>query len=378
MVIQAAQVSSDQANFPILLNKDNLPAEMFGVGPNAALNGGGDIRVTTDKNGLTQVPIEIGQFVTSATAASQSAEVWVKITSLSSVNNTTIYVWYGGPAGTTQPADTTTYGAEAVWDTNYKGVWHLNENWNTNAGGFGESTASNKHSTGSIVEGSPTVVAVAGKWGGQAIQSLNVATHSAEYRISCSSTSPLDFNPRGTTGSTFEGWLQWHTAGQGWFMGNGNGTSINGWNMRGLGLGTNGDSKIWWNRASGDGGLRSTGTVSVDTWAHIAVTVDSGGGGVYYINGSAAGTIAAAGIAATAGVGTFAIGTGFGADSDAAREPHPGNIDEIRIATTARSAGWIATTYNTTNAPASFVVKGVATFAGPRKRHVMYQDPGMI
>jgi hypothetical protein len=372
LVIQAAQVSSDQSNFPILLNKDNLPAEMFGVGPNAALNGGGDIRVTTDQNGLTQIPIEIGQFVTSATAASQTGEIWVKITSLSSVTNTTIYVWYGGPTGTTQPADTTTYGAEAVWETNYKGVWHLNESWGTGAGAFIESTASNKHGTGSIVEGTPNIASTPGKWGGGAMRATNVADHSAEWRITISGTSPLDFNVRG---STMEAWVQLRTD-VGWWMGNGNGTSDQGWSMRGLG--TNATNKVWWNRAGGDTAFVSTGSLTADAWTHVMITVAADGAAVFYLNGSASGSWAAGTVASDAGGSTLALGTGFGGDTDAGREGWNGNLDEVRVHSTSRAAGWVTTSYNTTNAPASFVVKGIATFAGPRKRHVMYQDPGMI
>jgi len=126
LTIDNTKVASTQTNFPMILNEDTLPSEMFDAdGSYPALNGGGDIRFSSDEDGATQLPCEVVSFVTNNDPANGTAEIWVKVASVSSSADTSIYVWYN-KSGETQPASDATYGSEAVW-SDYAGVWHLEE-----------------------------------------------------------------------------------------------------------------------------------------------------------------------------------------------------------------------------------------------------------
>jgi MSHA biogenesis protein MshQ len=50
---------------------------------------------------------------------------WVKIPTLDHTTNTTLYLFYGDASIATDPNTIGTYGSVNVWDSNFKGVWHL-------------------------------------------------------------------------------------------------------------------------------------------------------------------------------------------------------------------------------------------------------------
>jgi len=124
LVIQSSEVSSALTDFPLLLTEYTLPSEMFDAdGSNPAQNGGGDIRFSSDAAGTNQLPCEIVSFVTDNDPSNGTAEIWVKVPSVSSVSNTSIYVWYNTSGTDSQPAVTDTYGRNAVW-SDYAVVEH--------------------------------------------------------------------------------------------------------------------------------------------------------------------------------------------------------------------------------------------------------------
>ncbi|MDO5981446.1 fibronectin type III domain-containing protein [Flavivirga spongiicola] len=126
---QAITINSNQiggatnlTDFPFLVTLDHLNGEIVDGGSNSALNGGGDLRFSSDAAGSNRLAIEVVEFITDATSSNRKCQVWVKIPSLSATADTTIYVWYN-KTGETQPAATDTYGSQAVW-TNYNFVSH--------------------------------------------------------------------------------------------------------------------------------------------------------------------------------------------------------------------------------------------------------------
>lgn len=132
ITIDNTKVAASLTDFPVLISKDMLPSEMFDAdGSYPALNGGGDIRFSSDEDGNTQLACEIVSFVTDNNPDNGSCEIWVKVPSVSSSTDTTIYVWYN-KSGETQPAVTDTYGRNAVWSA-YVAVWHLNESSGSSA-----------------------------------------------------------------------------------------------------------------------------------------------------------------------------------------------------------------------------------------------------
>ena len=156
LVIQASYVDSDLTNFPVLATVDNLPSEMFDAdGSYPALDGGGDLRFSTDSAGSTRISCQIVSFVTDNNPANGISEVWVKAPSVSSSSNTTIYVWYN-KSGESQPAADASYGSESVWDSNYKGVWHCDESAATTTDNYKDSTSNDAHATQATSSKLPT------------------------------------------------------------------------------------------------------------------------------------------------------------------------------------------------------------------------------
>ncbi len=116
--IQASLISATLTDFPCLLTEDCLPSEMLDAdGSYPAQDGGGDIRASSDAAGSTQLALEIVDFSTDNNPANGTAEIWVKIPSVSSTVDTAFYLWYNTASTDTQPAVTDTYGRNAVWST---------------------------------------------------------------------------------------------------------------------------------------------------------------------------------------------------------------------------------------------------------------------
>ncbi len=105
----------DFIDIPIVLVTANFLTSAF----DNSDNGGGDIRFSSDAAGVTRLACEIVRWV----IGTDEAVVWVKIPTLDTGADTTIYVWYD-KTGEIQPAVDAAYGREAVWSNGYQGVWH--------------------------------------------------------------------------------------------------------------------------------------------------------------------------------------------------------------------------------------------------------------
>lgn len=368
LTIDKTKVASDQTDFPVLLAVGNIPTDALDSnGGKPAIDGGGDLRFSSDALGATQLSCDVQQFEIQDDPATAKAEVWVKIPSVSSSVNTDFYMWWGKSAET-QPARNASFGMESVWDSNFKGVWHMTSGWNTGANAIVDATASAKHGTASITAGAPTFTSPVGKWGGgKSIRCIDAASHSKDYKIAINGGSPLDFNIRG---STISAWLKSYDTQQGWWIGKGDDSTRN-WSMRGIGLNT-ADHKVWWNRSGGDSSIKSSGTLSNDTWAHVSIVVAADGSGTFYINGSASGTFAAGTMTSENGTLELRLGAGGGGDVDARQESWRGNMDEIRISNTARTANNISTNYNSMNAPSTFLSYGTTTLMTKKKGFAVF------
>lgn len=120
ITIDATKVSgtSNFTNMPILIKDSNIPDAAYA----AMLTTGADIRFTSDLEGTTELAFEIVAIDTTA----KTAEIWVKIPTLDYDDNTILYMWYGN-ASATAYAVTDTYGAQAVWVSNFSAVHHLKD-----------------------------------------------------------------------------------------------------------------------------------------------------------------------------------------------------------------------------------------------------------
>lgn len=347
ITIDKTKVPGDLTDYPFLICQANCPTDaMDSNGGKPAIDGGGDVRFSTDINGVTRLACDVQQFEIQDDPATAKVEVYVKVPAVSSSVNTIIYMWWGA-VGETQPSRNAAYGIEATWDSNFKAVYHLTEGWTTTANAYKDATASAKTGTGSITTGSPTMTGPAGKWGGKCIRCSDAVASSKTYRIACGGSSPMDFNIRG---STISAWVQSEVDPQsGWFLSKGSDAAID-WDLRGMGM-KDSTKKQWWNRSGGDTSVLSTNGISLSTWTKYDITVDGSGNLTFYKNGASNGTFST--IASTSGTNDFRIGSGCG-DVSATVESWRGYIDEVRISNTARSSAHIGASYNNQNAPASF------------------------
>lgn len=153
--INVGQVPSSQSNVPILITKNlaSFPSSMLDGGPTSALNGGGDIRVSTDTAGSNQLPVEIVSCVTSATPSSQELIMWVLVPTVN--DSEVIYITWN-KAGESQPPVTDPFGRNAVW-ADYLAVLHINSTaWTDSTG----------NSRDGVATGSPTITSTNHPFGG--------------------------------------------------------------------------------------------------------------------------------------------------------------------------------------------------------------------
>jgi len=115
----------DQSFDSVLTSVDG-PLDADGTRP--MINGGGDIRFSSDEAGTTQLALDVRSAVTDNTPANGEVEVAVNIPAVSSSTDTIIYMWWG-KSGETQPGVSTTYGQYNAYDATHVVVVSFND-WN--------------------------------------------------------------------------------------------------------------------------------------------------------------------------------------------------------------------------------------------------------
>ena len=303
--------SSSLTDYPTLITLDHLDSTVVDAGTNSALNGGGDIRFSSDSVGVTQLPCEVIDFVTNATPGSRACEVWVKVPSVSNSVDTVVYIWYKN-ASETQPAVTATYGRNAVW-SNYEAVWQLDSNGVDSSGNLSDGT----------LYGSPTFTD-----GG-----MN-ADGTDDYI-------DADFPANSLTNLSISAWQRrdvsaaWQT-----------------YSSKGSG------SDDWWFGCHSSGGVRfdvgGTAVYSISmpigSLAHVA-GVFNGSTIKVFLDG-----IEEASVANTNSIGTATNHNLFISYGLASR--FEGWAGWIRISDDVKTAGWFETEYNNQNSPATFATAG--------------------
>jgi hypothetical protein len=103
-----------------------------------------------------------------------------------------------------------------------------------------------------------------------------------------------------------------------------------------------------------DPGLNSTTVMSTDTWYHTAVSVRQSTDSIrLYLDGTQEDVTSTWTGAIGNGVGSFNLGR----RSDVSQW-FDGNLDEVRVSSTNRPAGWLSTQYNNQDSPATFYSVG--------------------
>jgi len=314
ITIDRTRVGGPLTNFPVLISLTDADLQTF------AQATGNDIFFTT-ADGITKVPHEIEKY----SSATGELIAWVQVPSLSTTADTLLYMYYGNPTAANQQ------NAAGVWDSNYKGVWHLGETSGTQR----DSTQYGNNGTASVTtQGSAT-----GKIDGAdgftgTLDRVQVGT--SNWTASQGTVEVWGY-PTATTYSRY-------------FFGH---TTQPAFNNR-IQLYTD-DTTGNLNLGLGDSHYRSTNieVLTPAAWYHIVLTWD-GSNYVVYVNGvpRASGSYT--------GLSTLQTFSDIGNDGDTAsrNEGFNGVIDEVRVSSIPRSAAWVQTEYNNQSSPSTFYTVG--------------------
>ncbi len=106
--IQDTFIDTNNLNLILRLTTANLPAGMYTTGSQAALNGGGDIALSSDEAGTDRLYLNIEEFTLDG-----NVDMWVRRNNCQSASVTDIWAWWG-KVGESQPAASASGGSEGV------------------------------------------------------------------------------------------------------------------------------------------------------------------------------------------------------------------------------------------------------------------------
>jgi hypothetical protein len=213
--------------------------------------------------------------------------------------------------------------SSAVWDANYKGVWHLPTSL-----GLNDSTSNARNGT------NHSVSATTGKIGGGG----SFVRASSQY-ISMSDTGL----PSGNSSISISAWIKTtYDAGGGEqdIFAYGSGAVLQ---LMALGVQTGNNLSMGYYTGGGKG----TVVVNDGNWHYVTGTF-TGGTTRLYVDGNPDGVFGPDTLNTTL-TGTAVIG-----QVNLNSQFWNGSLDEVRVSSIARTANWIKTEYNNQNAPASF------------------------
>jgi hypothetical protein len=325
ITVSNTNIDSDLTHFPLTLKLGTSvgtnDADVSAVFDELTSDSNRKKIAVTKSDGETQIYVEIEKW----DDANETAWLWVSKSdlTLSSSGTTTLYLYYDS-----SHADNTTYVADAgsrteVWDSNFKGVWHMNSADNSQL----------KDSTGNHDSSSNSLDTTTGQIG------LGMDGNGSEYAV-ISDHADFDF---GSGDFTLEGMFKTTTTGFAHFISKrysnpGYYLTIVGSSLDGF----NGEVKFLLADSTPNYvEAFSTGTVDDGNW-HYIVGLRDGQTGRVYIDGSPDGTATNASIGSTDNNWNI----DFHARPSNNDQNLTGQSDEIRISAGKRSAAWIKATYH--------------------------------
>jgi YD repeat-containing protein len=317
IMIDHTKVSATLTNFPVLVsisNDNDLKNHVTSVN-------GYDL-VFKDGSG-TKLAHELERW----DGSTGTLVAWVKIPSLSSATDRVIYMLYGDSGVTTSQENKT-----GVWDSNFKGIWHLKE-----VSGPAKDSTSNSNDLSSTGNTTFDVEGTIGK-------AVNFGSSGGKL-YGGSSISP-------TSQMTLSAWINPSSLGGGeggWDAIAGKVSNSN-WND-GFILYYQGGLLQFSKSIYSTAAKQSFSTIG--SWSYVAGTYDSSDGVLrLYINANTPATMTTSGNISTNG-SNFQIGL-----APAYNYRFNGVIDEVRISSVARSTDWILTEYRNQSSPSTFYTVG--------------------
>ena len=314
-VEDVADPSITYANFPILV---------YATGLSNIKADGADIRFTSS-DGTTELPREIESY------SGGTLYAWVKVTLTQDSGDSSddvIYMYYGNDAAT-EPAPDSTYGAQNVWDSNYKMVQHLNETSGTHE----DSSANDKDGTpqGGVTQDATGQINGADEFDG------------TDDYISTTLTLPGGTNPFTVSfwfkspdvANTKQDIVEQYNAGT---------TTLFVFYI------DTGELKYAVVNATGEKKECKLDPVNNDTWYYM-VGIYDGSWSTLYVDGSSIQSKLASALE-----GDQTQNVEFG--QNRLEGQFYGTLDEVRISDTARSTEWGTTEYNNQNSPGTFCTVG--------------------
>lgn len=271
------------------------------------------IAITTS-DGVSQCYVEIERW----DDPNEQAWLWVKVPSISNTTDTDLYLYYDKDHvdNTAYVGDSGSTTAQNVWNSSFKGVWHLGEI----SGGTGAIQDSTSNSNDGTDNGSPTFGATGRIDSAISFDGVN------DY-INITNSASLQF----TSSLTIEAWINLESFGSGTDVdivlrkGEGN---PNDWQL------AIHDQKLGLRIEENDGaGLDGSTNLTATTWYYLTGTWNGSIRRVY-LNGSEDGSGSKTG-SIIPDTRDIYIGGRLGTDLST------GVIDEVRVSNTTRGAAWI-------------------------------------
>jgi len=302
--------SENLVNFPVLVKLSSSNIDYT-----KTQNSGQDIRFT-DTDG-SDLAYEIESWDETGTSW-----VWVKVPQID-INSSTdyIYLYYGNTSATDHQQ------ATSVWDSNYKGVWHLKESSGTN---IADSSLSGNNCT--KVSATDPNSATGQFDGGQIFDGSNDS-------ISMGDPDSLDF---GTNSFTVSFWVKNPLSGRAvtkmCYTGT-DGEPSAGWGVSAVSSGVYheiGDGSIVWTKTTDPYAFTS------NTWYGITIVFDRTNNLlVSYVNGALLQSSSIPAYGSITNTRAFLIGR----RSCSSASYYNGSLDEVRVSQIIRSVAWIAANY---------------------------------
>lgn len=315
-------------DFPVLISVSDPQIR------NGAASDTGDDIVFTSDDATTVLSSQVESF---GRNGNDSLVAWVKVPTLASQADTTLYVYYGNAnAPVPTPAQT-----EAVWTADYLGVWHLQQD--PSLGGTGniqDATSGSRNGTAMQLDANDSVDAKIGR-------GLNF-DGSAEYLnfggVNVGSNFTISMWVRIADGNNVRSLL----------ANSASGADTDGFRLFVNTVGTE-NRRIIFETGDGPGGGGGNvgetpeNSITQDVFAHVAVVVNRAAGTLkIYVDGqdrTEDGNIR----------NNFQTNSDFEVGRLEDGLAHfPGTLDEIQLSSVQRTIEWIQTSYNNQSQPSTF------------------------